>query len=130
MCYKLVDNETGKIINRSVIRSATEPGTANLRVDPIKPLPPDPDDILDETMSTADFETPLSRGDLVDSIPASTKSRTWKKMEEDSYEEHEEDVQQRYSHSDQPKSTANKQHPYLTRSKTSTNEATTAPERK
>ena len=35
MCYKLVENETGKIINRSVIRSTTEPGTTNLRVDPI-----------------------------------------------------------------------------------------------
>ena len=37
MCYKLVDDETGKIINRSVIHSATEPGTKNLRVDPIEP---------------------------------------------------------------------------------------------
>ena len=41
MCYKLVDGETGKIINRLVICSATEPGTTNLRVDPIKPLLPD-----------------------------------------------------------------------------------------
>ena len=77
MCYKLVDDKTGKIINRSVIRSATEPGTANLRVDPIELLPTDPDDILDEMMSTADFRTPLSSIDPVDSIPASTKSRTW-----------------------------------------------------
>ena len=80
MCYKLVDDETGKIINRSVIRSATEPGTANLRVDPIEPLPPDPHDILDEMMTTADFGTPLSSVDPVDSIPASTKSRTWQEM--------------------------------------------------
>ena len=30
MCYKLVDDKTGKIINRSVIYFATEPDTANL----------------------------------------------------------------------------------------------------
>ena len=41
MCYKLVDDESGKIICRSVIQSATEPGTADLRVDQTKPLPPD-----------------------------------------------------------------------------------------
>jgi len=93
MCYNLVDDETGKIINRSVIRSATEPSTANLRVDPIEPLPSDSDDILDEMMSTADFETPLSCVDPVDSIPASINSRTWQEMERDSYEEHEEDLQ-------------------------------------
>ena len=40
MCYKRVDDESGKIVCRSVIRSATEPGTANLRIDPIKRLPP------------------------------------------------------------------------------------------
>ena len=55
MCYKLVGDETGKIINRSVICSVTEPSTANLRVDPIEPLPPDPDDVLDEMMSAANF---------------------------------------------------------------------------
>ena len=41
MCYKLVDDESGKIIYQSDIRSATEPDTANLCVDPIKPLPVD-----------------------------------------------------------------------------------------
>ena len=76
-------------------------------------------------MSTADFGTPLSRVDPVDSIPASTKSRTWQEMEQDNYEEHQEDVQQRYFYSSQPKSTANRQHQYPTRSKTSANEATT-----
>ena len=30
MCYKLVDDESGKIVCSSVIRSATEPGTTNL----------------------------------------------------------------------------------------------------
>ena len=66
MNYKLVDDESGKIICRAVIRSATEPGTANLRVDPIKPLSPDairntkPDAVLDELMTLADFETPFS----------------------------------------------------------------------
>ena len=49
---------------------------------------------------------------------------------EDVYEEHEADVQQRYFHSDQPKSTANKQHRYPTRSKILANEATTAPQEK
>ena len=77
MCYKLVDDKTGKIINRSVIRSATEPGTKNLCVDPIEPLPPDPHDMLDELMNTADFGSPISKVDPVDSIPTSTKSRTW-----------------------------------------------------
>ena len=77
MCYKIVNDKTGKIINQSVICSATEPGTVNLNVDPIEPLSPNPDDILDEMMSTADFEAPLSRVDPVDSIPASMKSRTW-----------------------------------------------------
>ena len=96
MCYKLVDDESGKIINRSVIRSATEPVTGNLRVDPIEPLPTDPHDILDEMISSADFGTPLSSVDPVDSIPASVKSKTWQEMEKDGYEEHQEDVQQRY----------------------------------
>ena len=88
MCYKLFDDETGKIINRSLIRSTTEPGTANLRVDPIELLSPDPDDILDEMMSTADFATPLSSVDPVDLIPVSTKSRTWQEMERDEYVAH------------------------------------------
>ena len=66
MCYKLIDDESGKTICQSVIRSATEPGTANLHIDPIKPLPSDswhntePDTMLDELMTLADFETPLS----------------------------------------------------------------------
>ena len=59
MCYKLVDDDSGKIICRSVIRSATEPGTATLRVDPIELLPSDADAIFDEMMTCADFETPL-----------------------------------------------------------------------
>ena len=94
MCYKLVDDETGAIINWSVIQSATEPGTANLRVDPIEPLPPDPDDVLDEVMSAADFG--LSSVDPVDLILSSTKSKTWQEMEQDEYVLHQEDVQQRY----------------------------------
>ena len=108
MCYKLVDDECGKIICRSVIRSATEPGTANLRVDPMEPLPHDAtcntdpdrsDTMLDSMMSTADFETPLSNVDPVDSIPASTKSKTWQEMEQDTQLEHQADVQQQYFHS-------------------------------
>ena len=58
MCYKLVDEESGKIICRSVIRAATEPGSANLRVDPIEPLPT-PDPALEEMMKAADFEAPI-----------------------------------------------------------------------
>ena len=88
MCHKLVDNESGKIVCRSVICSATEPGTVNLQVDPIEPLPHDtirntyPDAMLDEMMTTADFETPLSNVDSVDLILASTKSKTWQEMEQ------------------------------------------------
>ena len=90
MCYKLVDDESGKIICRSVIQSATEHGTANLQVDPIEPLPPDAihstesDAMLDELMTAADFDTPFSdvnKKDPVDSIPAITKSKTWQEME-------------------------------------------------
>ena len=120
MYHKLVDDESGNIVYCSVIRSATEPGTANLRVDPLEPLPPDairntdPDALLDEMMALADFETTLSDVDMddpVDSILASTKSKTWQEMEKDRHEEHQKDVQQCYFHSNQPKSTANKQHP-------------------
>ena len=74
MCYKLVDEESGKIICRSVIRSATEPGTANFRIDPIKPLPP-PDAILDEMMTAANYKTPISSDkekDPMDLIPSTT----------------------------------------------------------
>ena len=90
----------------------------------------DHDTMLDEMMSTADFETPLSNVDPVDLIPASTKSKTWQEMEQDNQLEHQEDVEQHYFHSNQPKSTVNKKHRYLTRSKTSANEAKTAPEEK
>ena len=130
MCSKLVDDENGKIICRSVIWSATEPGTANLRIDSIEPLPPDairntePDAMLDELMTLVDFETPLSNVDMVDpvdSIPASTKSKTWQEIEQDRQLEHQEDVQQRYFHSYQLKATENKQHKYATRPKTLAN---------
>ena len=50
-------------------------------------------------MSTADFETPLSSVDPVDSITTSTKSKTWQKMEQDNQLEHQKDIQQRYFHS-------------------------------
>ena len=102
MCYKLVDDESGKIVWRSVICSDTEPGTANLRVDPIEPLRPDairntePDVMLDEMMTSANFETPLSNVNMVDpvdSIPASTKSKIWQETEQDGKLEHQEDIQ-------------------------------------
>ena len=86
--------------------------------------------MLDEIMTTADFETPLSNIDPVDLIPANTKFKTWQEMEQDNQLEHQKDVQQRYFHSYQPKSTANKQHRYPTRFKTSANAAKTAQEGK
>ena len=129
-----IDSDTSrldsKIINRSVLRSATESGTANLCVDPIEPLSPDPDDILDEMMSTANFATPLSSVDPVDLIPPSIKSRTWQEMEQDEYVAHQEDLQQCHFHSEQPKSKTSRKYQYPTRSKTLANEATTAPEEK
>ena len=137
--YKLVDDESGKMICQSVIRSATEPGTANLRVDPIKPLPLDvirntePAAMLDEMMTRADFKTLLSNVDMVDpvdSIPASTKSKTWQEMEQGRQLKHQEDIQQHYFRSYQPKSTENNQHQYQTRSRTSANEVTATPEGK
>ena len=69
MCYKLVDDESGKIICRSIIRLATKPGTTNLQVNPIKPLRPnaiintEKDDMLDDFMLLVYFETPISQRD-------------------------------------------------------------------
>ena len=94
MCYKLVDEERGKIICRSVIRSATEPGSANLRIDPIEPLPP-PDAILDKMMTAADFKTPTSSDNKkipVDSIPASKDTLNWREMEQSKQVEHQENI--------------------------------------
>ena len=51
MCWKLVDDNSGEIINRSTIRSAIEPGAANLQVDPIK-LIPDPTAAPNEAPTT------------------------------------------------------------------------------
>ena len=71
----------GEIINRSTIRSVIEPGSANLQVDPLEHIPKPIDDatnVLDDFMSLADFETPLSHTtspSSVDSVPASTKSQ-------------------------------------------------------
>ena len=90
MCYKLVDDKSRKIICRSVIQSATEPNTANLRVDPIKPRSPntihstESNTMLDEMMIAADFDTPFSddnKKDPVNSIPARTKTKTWQEIE-------------------------------------------------
>ena len=101
MCYKLVDDGGGKIVCRSVIHSTTEPGTANLRIDPIEPSSPvavrntEPDTMLDELMTHAEFGIPLSNIDMVDpidSIPTSTKSRPWQEMDQDIHLEHQEDI--------------------------------------
>ena len=107
MCWKLVNDNSGEIINLLTIRSAIEPGSANLQVDPLKPLPApvvdtNIDDILDDFISVADFEMPLSSVQgPVNSIPDSTKSRVWQETLQEV--EHHEDIQQRHFHSSHPK---------------------------
>ena len=62
--------------------------------------------MLDEMMTAADFNTLFSdvnKKDPVDSIPASTKSKTWQEIERSKQVDHQEDVQQRYFDSSQPK---------------------------
>ena len=62
MCWKLVDDISGENICRSTIHSAIEPGTANLLVDPLESLPDVPSQtgtLLDDSVSLADFDTPL-----------------------------------------------------------------------
>ena len=72
MCWKVVDDVSGEIICRSTIRSAVEPGTENLQVDPVEPrlekcteLGHDNgllnNGLLNEFMSLAGFDTPYSR---------------------------------------------------------------------
>ena len=119
ICYKLVDEESGKIICRSVIQSTTEADTAILQIDPIKPLPP-PDAMLDEIMTAADFKTPVSsdnKKDPVDSTPASKDTMNWREMEQSNQVEHQEDIQQRNFNYFQPKF-CKQQHRYQSRSKT------------
>ena len=100
MCWKLVDDNSGEIINRSTIRSAIESGSANLQVDPLEHIPKPIDDttgVLDDFMSLADFDTPFSHvtsPSPIDSIPASTKSQVWQETIRDV--EHYEDTQQRH----------------------------------
>ena len=114
-----MDEESGKIICRSVIQSTTEADTAILQIDPIKPLPP-PDAMLDEIMTAADFKTPVSsdnKKDPVDSTPASKDTMNWREMEQSNQVEHQEDIQQCYFNSYQPE-VPKQQHRYPTRSKT------------
>ena len=88
MCWKLVDDNSGEIINRSIIRSAIEPGAANLQVDPLELIPspiastdsitpsPTTNTIMYDFMQLADFTTPLSPAPgRTDSIPDSSKSK-------------------------------------------------------
>ena len=59
--------------------------------------------MVDEFMSLTDFETAitqLAEKELIDSIPASTKSKTWQEMERGKQEGHHDDTQQHYFHSD------------------------------
>ena len=61
MCWKLVGDNSGEIINCSTICSAIEPGSANLQVDPSELIAKPIDDtiyVLDDFMSLADFDTP------------------------------------------------------------------------
>ena len=104
MCWKLVDDANGEIIYRSTIRSTIEPGTVNLQVGPLEsipdhiehledPLPSETNDLLDDFMSLADFNTPFlhtTRLGPVGSIPACIKFRTWQDIERGS--EHHEDT--------------------------------------
>ena len=103
MCWKLVDDVSGEIICRSTICFAIEPGTANLQVNPIEPNTEvkvestENDELLDEFILLAGFETPFSRVHNkvpVASIPSSTKSKTWQDIERE--EDHHEDTQQQY----------------------------------
>ena len=82
MSWKLVDDVSGEKIYRSAIRSAIEPDTANLQVDPIESKQEDTvestenSELLDGFMSLVDFESPFLRvhdKDLVASIPSTTK---------------------------------------------------------
>ena len=77
-------------IDLPIIRSAIEPGTANLQLDSIEPRPADSTDfdltngLFDDYMSFANFDTPLShttKPGPVGSIPTSTKSKTWQDVE-------------------------------------------------
>ena len=78
MCWKLVDEVSAELICRSTIRSVIEPGTANLQVNPLEPLElTKTNGLLDNFISLADFDTSLMKFGAVDSIPASTKSKTW-----------------------------------------------------
>ena len=66
MCWKFVDDVSGEIICRSTISSVIEPDTANIQVDPIKPIPPNTnpdyeDNLLVEFISLADFDIPFWR---------------------------------------------------------------------
>ena len=68
--------------------------------------------------------------DPADLIPESTKSKTWQELEKDRHLEHQDDIQQRYFHLNQPKYTESVQHRYPTGSKNSTSEAKTTAEDK
>ena len=85
-CWKLVGDVSREIIYRSIIYSAIEAGTNNPQVDPLELKQTnlveliDTDEILDNFMSLANFDTPLlhtTKLSPVDSMPVSTKSQTW-----------------------------------------------------
>ena len=76
--------------------------------------------MLDEIMTAANFKTAFSsdnKKDPIDSIPVNTDTMNWREIEQSKQVEHQEDIQQRYFNSYQPK-VPKKQHCYLTRSKT------------
>ena len=90
MCYKLVDNDSWKILCRPVIFSATKPGTTNQPVNPIELLlnyailDVEEDTMFDKFMFLVDLETPFSNENEkgpVNSIPVCTRSKTWQDIE-------------------------------------------------
>ena len=99
MCWKLVDDNSGKITCGSIICSVIESGTANLQVHLIKPLPDGA--ILDTEedvmfwwiyvigrLSNTIFSHTQKEKWPVDSVPISTKSKTWQDIVRQEQDKH------------------------------------------
>ena len=82
ICWKLVEDNSGEIINQSTIRSTIESGAAKLQVHPLETLPKPADDatdILNDFMSEMSLSHTALLGP-VNSVPASTKSQVWQEI--------------------------------------------------
>ena len=110
MFWKLVNNVNNKIIARSTICLAIGPGTANLQVDPIKPLGENFKSTPDDRLHTKIFSLKDNKNPI-DSLPT---QKSW--FEEKRDHKHHEDSQQRHFYCEQP-TVIKHQHRYLTRSK-------------